>query len=60
MLKVDTGLFHTVLIKSDGNTISYGKNEYGSYDIPDLPENTFYTQVVCSLNNTILLRSYGK
>ena len=42
-----TGLFHTVLLKSDGTAVAFGDNGAGQCNIPALPEGTTYLYTSC-------------
>ena len=53
------GVFHSILLKSDGTAASFGENEYGQCDIPGPPEGITYTQVAAGLGHTVLLKSDG-
>ena len=51
---------HTVLLRSDGNAIAFGKNDAEQCQIPLLDEGRYYKQVSSYGNHTVLLRSDGK
>ena len=42
---VSAGLYHTVLLRSDGCAVACGDNECGQCDIPALDDDVTYTQV---------------
>ena len=54
-----TGLFHTVLLKSDGWAEAFGDNGYGQCNIPALPEGVTYTEAATGYAHTVLLKSDG-
>ena len=54
-----TGLFHTVLLKSDGTAVAFGDNGCGQCNIPALPEGVTYTQAATGDVHTVLLKSDG-
>ena len=51
---------HTVLLRSDGQVVACGKNQYGQCSIPPLEEGISYTQVSAGEDQTLLLRSDGQ
>eukprot|EP00435_Cladocopium_sp_Y103_P056776 s1077_g19.t1 len=56
---VAAGVQHTVLLRSDGNAVAIGHNEYGQCNIPALDEGIAYTQISAGYNHTVFLRSDG-
>ncbi|CAL1174175.1 unnamed protein product [Cladocopium goreaui] len=58
--QVDAGVYHTVLLRSDGCAVACGSNTSGQCNIPPVDEDIFYTQVSAGLGHTVLLRSDGR
>ena len=59
--RTSAGMYHTVLLRSDGHAVACGSNTYGQCSIPDLPpeKGMKYTQVSAGGCHTVLLRSDG-
>eukprot|EP00434_Breviolum_minutum_P005938 symbB.v1.2.005236.t1/scaffold302.1/size234775/5 len=51
---------HTALLRSDGQAVAFGKNDFGQCNIPPLPDKVSYTQVSAGGSHTVLLRSDGQ
>ncbi|CAK0895825.1 unnamed protein product, partial [Prorocentrum cordatum] len=56
---VAAGVFHTVLLRSDGTVAARGQNVYGQCDVPALEGGVTYTHVAAGWLHTVLLRSDG-
>ena len=56
---VSAGLYHTVLLRSDGCAVACGLNAQGQCNIPPLDEGVTYTQVSAGTEHTVLLRIDG-
>jgi len=52
-------MFHTVLLRTDGNVVACGENSAGKCDIPKLDAGMTYTQASAGYVHTMLLRSDG-
>jgi len=53
------GDFHTVLIRSDGDAVAFGRYDHGQCDVPELPPGTQYVVAAAGRCRTILIRSDG-
>ena len=53
------GIFHTLLLRSDGMSVAFGENVCGQCNIPILEKGVTYIQVAAGGYHTILLRSDG-
>ncbi|CAK0817988.1 unnamed protein product [Prorocentrum cordatum] len=53
------GIYHTVLLRSDGIAAACGWNLAGQCDLPALPAGLTYTQVAAGGCHAVLLRSDG-
>ena len=56
---VSAGFDHTVLLRSDGEAVACGLNDFGQCDIPCLEDGIKYTQVSAGQQYSVLLRSDG-
>ena len=57
--QVSASMYHTVLLRSDGNAVGCGRNYFGQCTIPQLDDGISYTQVSVGNHHTVLLRSDG-
>eukprot|EP00435_Cladocopium_sp_Y103_P042960 s1897_g12.t1 len=57
---VSAGLHHTVLLRTDGSAVAFGRNQHGQCDIPALDVGMTYTQAAAGSWHTVLLRSDGR
>ena len=57
--QVSAGIYHSVLLRSDGHAVACGLNDDGQCDIPPLEEGVCYTQVSAGGGHSVLLRSDG-
>ena len=48
-----------MLLRSDGNVVACGDNDYGQIEVPSSPEGISFTQVSAGYNHTVLLQSDG-
>ena len=58
--QISCGREHTILIRSDGQAIGIGCNQYGQIAIPGLPDGVTYEQAAAGKYHTVLLRSDGR
>ena len=57
--QVSAGMYHTVLLRSDGVAMACGGNSFRQCNIPHLEDRMTYTQVSAASMHTVLLRSDG-
>ena len=57
--QISAGIYHTVLLCSDGSAVAFGTNDQGQCNIPPLDEGVSYTQISAGVFHTVLLRSDG-
>eukprot|EP00435_Cladocopium_sp_Y103_P018389 s947_g4.t1 len=58
-IQVSAGADHTVLLRSNGDAVACGQNDFGQHDIPPFADGMTYTQVSAGMYHTVLLRSDG-
>ncbi|CAK0805031.1 unnamed protein product [Prorocentrum cordatum] len=56
---VAAGFVHTVLLRSDGAAVAFGRNDRGQCNVPALDGGLSYTQVAAGFFHTVLLKSDG-
>ena len=58
--QVSAGVYHTVLLRSDGQAVACGSNSNGQCSIPPLDSGLSFSQVSAGQSHTVLLRSDGQ
>merc|ERR1712032_1234129 len=58
--QVSAGSLHTVLLRTDGQAVACGVNDFGQCDVPPLEDGVAYSQVSAGTNHTVLLRTDGQ